>query len=90
MRESQIKSLLLCVLAFVVGLLVVVSIGCSVSSQTEIKALPTPIHLTYPQDLTYPVTGYDLDKVVGLEIECCEDCGFVPWTDSWCEFHFAT
>jgi hypothetical protein len=86
MRESQRKSLLLCVLAFVVGLLVVVSIGCSVSSQTKIKAGIKPI--TYPHDLTYPVTEYDLDKVVTLEIECCKDCGFAPWTDSWCEFHF--
>ena len=82
MRESQRKSLLLCVLAFVVGLLVVVSLGCSVSSRTEIKAAPKPI--TYPQDLIYPVTEYDLDKVVTLEVECCVDCGFVPWTDSWC------
>ena len=88
MRESQRKSLLLCVLAFVVGLLVVVSIGCSVSSQTKIKAETKPI--AYPHDLTYPVTGYDLDKVVTLEVECCGDCGFAPWTDSWCEFHYGT
>jgi hypothetical protein len=25
-----------------------------------------------------------------LELECCADCGFVPWTDSWCEHHHAT
>ena len=21
------------------------------------------------------------------ELESCGCCGFVPWTDSWCEFH---
>ena len=25
-----------------------------------------------------------------LEVECCECCGFVPWTDSWCEYHMGT
>jgi len=25
-----------------------------------------------------------------LEVECCEDCGFAPWTDSWCEYHMGT
>jgi hypothetical protein len=88
MRENQRKSFLLCVLAFAVALLVVVSIGCSVSSQTGIKAHTRPI--IFPHDLTYPVTGYDLDKVVTLEVDCCKDCGFAPWTDSWCEFHYGT
>jgi hypothetical protein len=69
-------------LAFLAGL----AIGCSATVRTELKTRPT----TYPQDLIYPVTEYDLDKVVTLEIKCCEDCGFAPWTDSWCEFHFGT
>jgi hypothetical protein len=38
-------------------------------------------------DLTFPVTEYDVSKVAMLEVICCEGCGFVPWTDSWCEFH---
>jgi len=25
-----------------------------------------------------------------LEVECCPDCGFAPWTDSWCEYHYGT
>ena len=25
-----------------------------------------------------------------LELKCCNDCGFVPWSDSWCEHHNAT
>ena len=87
MSDNQKKASLFCLLAFLLGCLVA-SMGCSVSSQTEIKAEPVPI--TYPHDLTYPVTGYDLDKVVTLEVECCGDCGFAPWTDSWCEFHYGT
>jgi len=25
-----------------------------------------------------------------VELESCDCCGFVPWTDSWCEFHYST
>lgn len=85
--KEEVRSLVLCLIAFVLGCLCVFAIsGCSVSSQTEIETKP----LIYPHDLTHPVTGYDLDKVVTLELECCTDCGFVPWTDSWCEKHFGT
>jgi hypothetical protein len=87
MSDNQKKASLFCLLAFLLGCLIA-SVGCSVSSQTEIKAAPVPI--THPHDLTYPVTGYDLDKVATLEAECCLDCGFAPWTDSWCEFHYGT
>jgi hypothetical protein len=85
MSDNQKKASLFCLLAFLLGCLVA-TMGCSISSKTELKAAP----ITYPHDLTYPVTGYDLDKVVTLEMECCEDCGFAPWTDSWCEFHYGT
>jgi len=28
--------------------------------------------------------------VTTLEVECCPCCGFAPWTDSWCEYHYGT
>ena len=28
--------------------------------------------------------------IPAVELESCECCGFVPWTDSWCEFHYGT
>ena len=89
MTDNQKKVALLCLLVITLVCLIATN-GCSVSSKTEIKAEPKPV--IYSHDLTYPVTGYDLDKVVTLtlEIECCEDCGFTPWTDSWCEKHFGT
>jgi len=68
--KEEAKSLVLCLVAFVLGCLCVFAIsGCSVSSQAKIK--PTLITTT-------------------LEVECCPDCGFAPWTDSWCEEHFGT
>jgi len=30
------------------------------------------------------------DIVIPTQDKSCDCCGFIPWTDSWCEFHFAT
>jgi hypothetical protein len=33
----------------------------------------------------------DAEQSFTLEAETCTcPCGFVPWTDSWCEFHYGT
>ena len=24
----------------------------------------------------------------GIKVECCSCCGFIPWSDSWCEKHY--
>ena len=61
MRESQRKSLLLCVLAFAAGLLLVVSLGCSVEDTVETKNSRIQLIETY--DLIFPTTEYDVDKV---------------------------
>ena len=74
MSDNQKKASLFCLLAFLLGCLVA-TMGCSISSKTELKAAP----ITYPHDLTYPVTGYDLDKVVTLDMEC----GFYYYADSF-------
>jgi hypothetical protein len=87
MSNNQKKASILFWVILLLGCWIATS-GCSVSSRTELKASPKPI--TYPQDLIYPMTGYELDKVVTLELECCECCGFARWTDSWCERHFGT
>ena len=52
--KDSIKAVALCVLAFLLGC-VVVSMGCATTAT--------------------------------IGVEFCEDCDFVPWTDSWCEYH---
>ena len=87
-KNEELKTALFCVVALLVGLLCVVLTGCDKFIDGEPK-----FDLVIPQseyemhDLTFPVTEYDANKVAMLEVICCEGCGFVPWTDSWCEFH---
>jgi hypothetical protein len=88
---SGVPAALLCTISLLLGLLVVVLTGCDRLIESE-----PHFDIVIPQskyemhDLTYPAPEYDLDKIATLEIKCCEGCGFVPWTDSWCEFHFGT
>jgi hypothetical protein len=39
--------------------------------------------------LTESEPHFDL-VIPTVELENCDCCGFVPWTDSWCEFHYST
>tara|TARA_R110002110_G_scaffold47105_1_gene141740 strand:- start:203 stop:490 length:288 start_codon:yes stop_codon:yes gene_type:complete len=92
-KNEEMKAALLCVVALLVGLFCVVLTGCDrlIESQHEphfdIVIPPSKYEM---HDLTYPSNEYDIDKMATLKIKCCEGCGFVPWTDSWCEFHFGT
>ena len=96
MSRKELTWSALSTLIFIVAIVVclVGTVGC-----TEIKISESPRSLEEEvnetqdlelHDLSIPITGYDMNKVVTLELDCCEDCGFVPWTDSWCEFHYGT
>ena len=61
MRENQRKSLLLCILAFTAGLLLVVSLGCSVEDTEETENSQIQPIETY--DLIFPITEYDIESV---------------------------
>jgi hypothetical protein len=65
----------------------------------ESLEIPEPAEL---YDLNYPVTEYDLDNLAckvpparphrqsrpfAWNREVCGCCGYMPWTDSWCELH---
>ncbi len=76
MNDNQKKAALACVLAFLVGLLVATS-GCTLHTHTH-------THI-----------GTDTGTHIGttsLEVEACVDCdcGYAPWSDSWCEYHYGT
>jgi hypothetical protein len=82
MNDNQKKAALACVLSFLVGLLIATS-GCS---------LHTHAHTHMGTD-TGIGTGIGIGTHIGttsLEVEACVDCGYAPWSDSWCEYHYGT
>ena len=88
---SGVPAVLVFTIVLLLGLLVVVLTGCSkFVEQKPFYELTTAQSKYEMHDLTHPLREYDLDKTATLEIKCCEGCGFVPWTDSWCEFHYGT
>ena len=68
--KDSIKAIALCVLAFLLGCVVVMSMGCAVGAGVRVHGY-----------------GAEVGATTTLEVEACECCGFVPWTDSWCEYH---
>jgi len=74
MKNSQKKAAGLCILAFLAGCLICFS-GCAWGTATRIDA---------------GQHQYETGAGIYLELECCACCGFAPWTDSWCEFHYGT
>ena len=75
LMNKEIKSLLLCLVAFLAGMLVVYMMGCNDT--------PTPYD---PVQHNGPV----LDPAVLNAPRCPNpfcDCGLIAWTDIWCDYH---
>jgi len=74
MNSNQMKAALACILSFIVGLLIATS-GCTLHTHTH----------THIGTGTGTYIG-----ATSLEVEVCIDCGYAPWSDSWCEYHMGT
>ena len=78
--NKEIKSLLLCLTAFLAGMLVIYTMGCN---DTDNNIPYTPVQ----QDTTV----LDIQDTAVLNSPPCPnpfcDCGMIAWTDLWCDYH---
>ena len=81
--DKQHKACLLCILAFLLGCFLA-SVGCK-NTRQAVRVQP-PIDAQLDIELQPPVIDLGTQP---LE-ETCKDCGFSPWSDSWCEYHYGT
>ena len=78
--NKEIKSLLLCLVAFLSGMLVVYMMGCN---DTDNDMPYAPVQQDGPV--------LDAQDTAALNAPRCPnpfcDCGLIAWTDIWCDYH---